>query len=51
MFKRKLNITILERNQYIKILGVFFSKNLKNMVDTNWEQTLNKMENHIRKII
>ena len=45
------NITILERNRYIKILGVFFSKNLKNMVDTNWEQTLNKMENHIRKII
>ena len=44
------NITILEQHKYIKILGIFFSENMKEMIETNWEHTLQKMENHIRKL-
>ena len=44
------NITILKRYQYIKILGVYFSEDLKNTIITNWQQTKNKMENHIKKL-
>ena len=44
------NITILEQHKNIKILGIFFSENMKEMIETNWEHTLQKMENHIRKL-
>ena len=44
------NITILKRYQYIKILGVYFSEDLKNTIITNWQQTISKMENHIKKL-
>ena len=44
------NITILEQHKYIKILGILFSENMKEMIETNSEHTLQKMENHIRKL-
>ena len=45
------DITILQQYQYIKILGIQFSEDLQNTIKTNWQHIINKMKNHIRKII
>ena len=48
--KHEKNITILEQHQYIEILGIFFSEDLKETILLNWQNTLTKMENHIQKM-
>ena len=48
--KHEKNITILERYQYIEILGIFSSEDLKDTILLNWQNTLTKMENHIQKM-
>ena len=48
--KHEKNITILERYQYIEILGIFSSEDLKDTILLNWRNTLTKMENHIQKM-
>ena len=47
--KHEKNI-ILERYQYIEILGIFSSEDLKDTILLNWQNTLTKMENHIQKM-
>ena len=48
--KHEKNITLLEQHQYIEILGIFFSEDLKETILLNWQNTLTKMENHIQKM-
>ena len=43
------DITILEQNQYI-ILCIFISENLNEAIMLNWQNSLEKMENHIKKM-
>ena len=42
------NINKLEQHQYIKILGISFSEELKETILANWQIILTKMENHIK---
>ena len=51
MEKHKTSIEILERYQYIEILSVHFSEDLKDRILLNWQNTLTKMENHIQKMM
>lgn len=44
------NITILKQHQYIKILGIQISENLKETIMLNWQNNLEKIENHIQKM-
>ena len=46
----KKNIKILQQYQYIDILGISFSEDLKEKILFNWQNILTKMENHIRKM-
>lgn len=48
--KNETNIKILEQYQYIEILGVHFSEDLKETILLNWQNTVTKMENHIQKM-
>ena len=48
--KNETNIKILEQKQYIEILGVHFSEDLKETILLNWQNTVTKMENHIQKM-
>ena len=43
------NITTLEQYQYLEILGVYFSENLKETIILNSKKTLEKMEKHIQR--
>ena len=43
------NITTLEQYLYIEILGISFSEDLKEIIMVNWQNTLSKMENHLKK--
>ena len=44
------NITTLKQHQYIEILGINFSENIKYTIIINQQQTLAKLENHIWSI-
>ena len=48
--KHETSIKILEKYEYIEILGVHFSGDLKDTGLVNWQNTLTKMENHIQKL-
>ena len=41
---------MLQQYQYIDILGISFSEDLKETILFNWQNILTKMENHIRKM-
>ena len=42
-------VTILEQYQYIEILGILFSEDLKDTILVNWQNIKKKKENHIKK--
>ena len=44
------NVTILEQYQYIEILGILFSEDLKDTILVSWQNIFKKMENHIQKM-
>ena len=44
------NIATLEQHQYLEILGVYFSENLKETIILDWKKNLEKMEKHIQKL-
>ena len=44
------NVTILEQYQYIEILGILFSEDLKDTILVIWQNIFKKMENHIQKM-
>ena len=50
MQKHEPSIKILEQYQYIEILGIHFSEDLKDTILVNWQNILTKMENHIQKL-
>ena len=50
MQKHEPSIKILEQYQYIEILGIHFSEDLKDTMLVNWQNILTKMENHIQKL-
>ena len=43
-------ITIKEQNENIKILGIYFNKDLQYANKLNWEIIIDKMEKHINKL-
>ena len=43
-------ITIKKQFETIKILGIYFNENLKNVSQINWDNILEKMEKHINKL-
>ena len=43
-------VTILEQYQYIEILGILFSEDLKDTILVSWQNIFKKMENHIQKM-
>ena len=43
-------VTILEQYQYIEILGILFSEDLKDTILVSWQKIFKKMENHIQKM-
>ena len=43
-------VIILEQYQYIEILGILFSEDLKDTILVSWQNIFKKMENHIQKM-
>ena len=45
------DITVKEQYQTTKILGILFNEDLHNVNQMNWQNILEKMENHVKKLI
>lgn len=44
------DITVKEQYQTTKILGILFNEDLHNVNQMNWQNILEKMENHVKKL-
>ena len=47
---QKITPKIKKQFETIKILGIYFNENLKNVSQINWDNILEKMEKHINKL-
>ena len=44
------NISVKQQHQEIKILGITICESLKEAIQTNWQEIVQKMQNHINKL-